>query len=694
LIVSGVTRRAADRWSARPWRARAVRLTVYALPIALSLVFVHVATSVTAPPTASLWLFLAWWLAVSAGATVVVSIVYAVSRRLLPLSALLELSLVFPDQAPSRFALALQTGTVASLEERMRLVGTAKEATTAQKAAEILLRLVAELSVHDSITRGHAERVRAYSFLLGKELGLTDEGLDRLNWAALLHDIGKLEVSPEILNKAGRPTDAEWETLRLHPLYGERLVEPMREWLGEWADAVGHHHERWDGEGYPRGVVGEEIPRAGRIVAIADVFDVITSSRSYKEPATAAEGRAELVRCAGAQFDPGYVRAFVGISLSRMRLVVGPVSWLTHAPLLARIPLTSSVGAAAGGVAAVVAATATVLAGAPDTPRAALRHSVPVPEKPAAVPATTGYVPSGPADRRPPIRTRTGGDDHVARPKARPVPEGEQVPTPTSDEPTSPVAPEPSPPGDAPPEESSEPEPTPPAPPPPPPPLPPPPPAPNQPPTFMSGGDQTVFEDAGPQSVGWASAISPGPASESSQSVSFETSTSNPGLFASGPAVAADGTLTYTSAANAYGSATVTVTARDDGGTADGGDDSTSASFTVTILPVNDAPGFSAGGSQTVVSLLGAQSISGWASGISPGPANESSQTVSFVVTTDKPNLFTVQPAVSPDGTLTFTPRLLGLGVATVTVRAVDSGGTANGGVDTSPPQSFTITIV
>jgi hypothetical protein len=210
----------------------------------------------------------------------------------------------------------------------------------------------------------------------------------------------------------------------------------------------------------------------------------------------------------------------------------------------------------------------------------------------------------------------------------------------------------------------------------------------------MAGGDRTVFEDAGPQAVGWASSITAGPASESSQTVSFYTSTSNPGLFAASPAVAPDGTLTFTPAANAYGSATVTVTARDDGGTANGGDDSTSASFTVTILPVNDAPSFSAGGNRTAVSVLGAQSVSGWASGISPGPANESSQTVSFVVTTDKPNLFTAQPTVSPDGTLTFTPKLLGLGVATVTVRAVDSGGTANGGVDTSPPQSFTITIV
>jgi hypothetical protein len=177
--------------------------------------------------------------------------------------------------------------------------------------------------------------------------------------------------------------------------------------------------------------------------------------------------------------------------------------------------------------------------------------------------------------------------------------------------------------------------------------------------------------------------------------VTFSVSSSNSGLFASQPAVSSGGTLTYAPAANAFGSATVTIVARDDGGTANGGVDSSAAvSFTIAVLPVNDAPSFNGGGNQLVVSLLGAQSVSGWASAISPGPSNESSQSVSFVVTTSNPGLFAVQPAVSPDGTLTYRPKLLALGVATVTVRAVDSGGTANGGVDTSAAQSCTITIV
>ena len=162
-------------------------------------------------------------------------------------------------------------------------------------------------------------------------------------------------------------------------LYGETLVEPLNAWLGTWTGAVGYHHENWDGKGYPRGVAGEEIPLAGRIVAIADVYDVITSARSYKEPASPTEARAELARCAGTQFDPRLVRAFVNISLGRMRLVLGPLSWLSHAPLLARLPLTPFIGASLGGVAVVASTAAVVMAGPQDTAQAAfLRTAAPI----------------------------------------------------------------------------------------------------------------------------------------------------------------------------------------------------------------------------------------------------------------------------------------------------------------------------
>jgi hypothetical protein len=205
-----------------------------------------------------------------------------------------------------------------------------------------------------------------------------------------------------------------------------------------------------------------------------------------------------------------------------------------------------------------------------------------------------------------------------------------------------------------------------------------------------------VLEDAGAQSTaGWPTAISTGPANESSQIVSFTATADNPALFSTQPAIAPDGTLTYTPAPDANGLATITVTALDDGGTANGGANTSAPStFTVTLTAVNDAPSFSAGSNQSTVSLLGAQTVPGWATGITPGPADEASQSVSFTVTNDNPGLFAVQPAIAPNGTLTYTPTLLAIGSATVTVRVTDNGGTANGGSDTSSPQTFTIAIL
>jgi hypothetical protein len=204
-----------------------------------------------------------------------------------------------------------------------------------------------------------------------------------------------------------------------------------------------------------------------------------------------------------------------------------------------------------------------------------------------------------------------------------------------------------------------------------------------------------VLEDSGGFSAVWATAISPGPPADAGQNVTFSVTNDNGALFSTAPAVAPDGTLRFTPAPNANGAATVTVTAHDDGGTANGGSDtSTPQSCTLTVEPVYDPPSFTKGPDQSVLSLLGAQTVPGWATAISPGPANESSQNVTFTVTNDNNSLFSAQPAIAPNGTLTYTPALLAVGSATVTVRAHDDGGNSNGGNDTSPPQTFTITIL
>ena len=158
--------------------------------------------------------------------------------------------------------------------------------------------------------------------------------------------------------------------MRRHPEFGGEIVAPLRGWLGAWADAVTQHHERWDGGGYPAGASGEQIGLAARIVAVADVFDVITSARSYKSASDAQAAREEIAHCAGAQFDPRVVRAFLAISLGRLRFAMGPLSWLSHAPLLGRLPLTPAIGTVSGALAVAAAAVTTGIVGPPPPERA------------------------------------------------------------------------------------------------------------------------------------------------------------------------------------------------------------------------------------------------------------------------------------------------------------------------------------
>jgi putative nucleotidyltransferase with HDIG domain len=341
-----------------------------------------------------------WWVALSAAATLVLAAAGKLSRRLLPLATLMRLSLVFPDGAPSRFRLARRSGTVATLEERLGDARRGDTGRTPLEAAQLLLELIAHLDDHDRLTRGHSERVRAYAQSIGRELGLGRRELDLLNWAALLHDVGKLEVPHEVLTKSGRPTPEEWELLRRHPAIGAELAAPLRDWLGEWGDAIEQHHERWDGAGYPHGLAATEISLAGRIVAVADVYDVITSSRSYKPAGSAAAARQELARCAGTQFDPTVVRAFLTMSVRSRRVVTGPLSWLAHAPVLARIPLTP----AAGLVSAAVVATGVAVAPAPaPADRRAAEQAVPatLSARSAPTPAADASAPAAPQTRGP-----------------------------------------------------------------------------------------------------------------------------------------------------------------------------------------------------------------------------------------------------------------------------------------------------
>jgi hypothetical protein len=217
----------------------------------------------------------------------------------------------------------------------------------------------------------------------------------------------------------------------------------------------------------------------------------------------------------------------------------------------------------------------------------------------------------------------------------------------------------------------------------------------NDAPTFTKGPDQTINEDAGAQTISnWASNISPGPADESGQTLSFFVTNNNTNLFFAAPSIDASGTLTYRANADANGTATVTILVKDNGGTANGGVDSTSVSFVITVNSVNDAPVFTKGPDRTVLEDAFISSTS-WATNIGAGATNESSQTLTFVVTNNtNPALFSAGPAVNPQGFLSYTLAANANGAATITLVLKDNGGTANGGVDTSAAQTFTINVV
>jgi HD-GYP domain-containing protein (c-di-GMP phosphodiesterase class II) len=397
-----------ERWSGHPFQAVALRVTAVAVPIVLavlsSILFSHIVRYPRGIGNVVLW-----WIAVLVLSTVVLTVADRWARRLLPLAALLKLSMIFPDQAPSRFGMALRTGTVRHLEERIEQVRLHGIDDEPSRAARQILELVGMMNAHDTRTRGHSERVRAFTDLLATELKLPEEERYRLHWAALLHDVGKVMVPHEILNKEGKPTEDEWERLHRHPEDGDRLAAPLRGWLGDWADTIVQHHEKWDGTGYPHHLAGEDISLGARIVSVADAFEVMTASRSYKESMDVKAAREELIRCSGTHFDPAMVRAFLNVSLSRLRWTAGPLAWLAQLPFLQGVPsgIPTQVALAGARVAAGVAVFAGIAAPAAPPAQAAPKatYAAPIPGQPApTAPTPKAAPPRATATTAPPTR--------------------------------------------------------------------------------------------------------------------------------------------------------------------------------------------------------------------------------------------------------------------------------------------------
>ncbi len=163
--------------------------------------------------------------------------------------------------------------------------------------------LVSSIEAKDQYTHGHSERVTAFAVTLAEEMELTAETLDNVRLGALLHDVGKIGVAEKILTKPSRLTPDEVKVIRMHPVRGAEILSHISNIPGVIA-AVKHHHEMFNGLGYPNGMVGEEIPQTARIVALADAFDAMTSNRSYRRNFDVDEAISEFTRCSGDQFDP------------------------------------------------------------------------------------------------------------------------------------------------------------------------------------------------------------------------------------------------------------------------------------------------------------------------------------------------------------------------------------------------------
>lgn len=215
-----------------------------------------------------------------------------------------------------------------------------------------VLLLLGQLGRHERLTRGHSERVRAYASLIGKEIGLSDSEMESLNWTALLHDIGKLDVPAWLLTTQEQPTPDEWDVLKRHPEAAKARLRRLEPTLGDSIyEGALYHHERWDGSGYPHRLSAGEIPLYGRITAIADAFDVMTHARSYKPALPISFAREELMSGAGTHFDPDLIAAFVRIGDEDLKTIRG---W---SATIAGFAVASSRMATLGSQAAVMVAT-------------------------------------------------------------------------------------------------------------------------------------------------------------------------------------------------------------------------------------------------------------------------------------------------------------------------------------------------
>jgi putative nucleotidyltransferase with HDIG domain len=189
-----------------------------------------------------------------------------------------------------------------------------------QAVLDTVTSLAFAIDAKDHYTQGHSQKVSAYAALIAEQMGMNEAEIEEIRLGGVLHDIGKVAIPENILNKNGPLNPDEWDTMKSHVTFGAKILDPLAP-LARVREMVLHHHEYFDGSGYPDSLAGEQIPLGARVIAVADAFDTITSDRTYKKARSAEDALNELERCANAQFDGRIVALFV----RTMRQLPNPV---------------------------------------------------------------------------------------------------------------------------------------------------------------------------------------------------------------------------------------------------------------------------------------------------------------------------------------------------------------------------------
>ena len=271
----------------------------YVVPLSVLVLQVSVILQYRKRLSRSIGLSLLLFTGMSIVASVLQAFLYGISLNNLTIVAMAALLYVFAINDMNREVEKARRLEIEHYKEEQK-----RQHALFEQTAEAL---ATAIDAKDRYTHGHSTRVAMYSTQIARDAGMSEEDCEKVYFAALLHDVGKIGVSDAIINKDGRLTNEEFAQIKLHPVYGNQILSSI--YMSPYLSIGAHyHHERYDGRGYPEGLKAEDIPEIARIIAVADAYDAMTSKRSYRDPIPQDQVREELIKGMGSQFDPQYAR--------------------------------------------------------------------------------------------------------------------------------------------------------------------------------------------------------------------------------------------------------------------------------------------------------------------------------------------------------------------------------------------------